>query len=147
MTRVPSDALVFLGATGDLAYKKVFPALQRLIRHGRLDVPVIGVAKAGWGLEQLRERARESVTKHGGLDRDAFAKLSELLRYVDGDYADPRTFEALRRERETDADLGVASDAGQAGEAVAAGGNQHEQAGADDQGAADGRGDAGQLAP
>ena len=98
MTRVSSDALVFFGATGDLAYKKIFPALQRLIRHGRLDVPVIGVAKAGWGLEQLRERARESVTKHGGLDRDAFAKLSGLLRYVDGDYADPRTFEALRRE-------------------------------------------------
>ena len=98
MTRISSDALVFFGATGDLAYKKIFPALQRLIRHGRLDVPVIGVAKAGWGLEQLRERARESVTKHGGLDRDAFAKLSELLRYVDGDYADPRTFESLRRE-------------------------------------------------
>ena len=97
MTRISSDALVFFGATGDLAYKKIFPALQRLIRHGRLDVPVIGVAKAGWGLEQLRERARESVTKHGGLDRDAFAKLSELLRYVDGDYADPRTFESLRR--------------------------------------------------
>lgn len=98
MSAVRSDALVFFGATGDLAYKKIFPALQRMVRHGRLDVPVIGVAKSGWGLEQLRERARDSLTKHGGLDPDAFARLSELLHYVDGDYADPRTFEALRGE-------------------------------------------------
>ena len=98
MTRVLSDALVFFGATGDLAYKKIFPALQRMVRHGHLDVPVIGVAKAGWDLDRLRERARDSVTMHGGLDRDAFARLSQLLRYVDGDYADPQTFETLRRE-------------------------------------------------
>jgi glucose-6-phosphate 1-dehydrogenase len=93
-----SDALVFFGATGDLAYKKIFPALQRLVRHGGLDVPVIGVAKAGWRREQLVERAGDSLEKHGGLDRDAFTKLSTLLRYVDGDYADPATFQALRRE-------------------------------------------------
>ena len=93
-----SDALVFFGATGDLAYKKIVPSLQAMIRRGNLDVPVIGVAKAGWTLDQLRERARESVTKHGGLDSDAFAKLTRLLRYVDGDYADPATFAALRRE-------------------------------------------------
>ncbi len=98
MSGQPSDALVFLGATGDLAYKKVFPALQRMIQHHGLDVPVIGVAKAGWGLDQLRERAQKSLAEHGGLDPAAFAKLSSLLRYVDGDYADPATFEALRRE-------------------------------------------------
>ncbi len=98
MTRPPSDALVFFGATGDLAYKKIFPALQRMVRQGTLDVPVIGVAKAGWGLEQLRERAADSLAKHGGIDPDAFKKLSGLLRYVDGDYGDPATFQALRRE-------------------------------------------------
>jgi glucose-6-phosphate 1-dehydrogenase len=94
-----SDALVFFGATGDLAYKKIFPALQALIRRGRLDVPVIGVAKQGWTVEQLRARARDSLATHGGgVDESAFAKLSALLRYVDGDYADPATFAALRRE-------------------------------------------------
>ena len=98
MSTQPSDALVFLGATGDLAYKKIFPALQRMIQHRGFQVPVIGVAKAGWGLDQLRERARESLVAHGGLDPEAFAKLSGLLRYVDGDYADPATFQAVRRE-------------------------------------------------
>jgi glucose-6-phosphate 1-dehydrogenase len=97
MSGPPSDALVFFGATGDLAYKKIFPALQRMARHGRLAVPVIGVAKAGWTLEQLRERARDSIARHGGVDEAAFARLSGLLRYVDGDYADSTTFEALRR--------------------------------------------------
>jgi glucose-6-phosphate 1-dehydrogenase len=92
-----SDALVFFGATGDLAFKKIFPSLQAMAKRGRLDVPVIGVAKAGWTLEQLRARAQDSVEKHGGLNRDAFAKLCGLLRYVDGDYRDPATFEALRR--------------------------------------------------
>jgi glucose-6-phosphate 1-dehydrogenase len=92
----PADALVFFGATGDLAYKKIFPALQAMIRHGALDVPVIGVAKAGWNLEQLRARARASVSEHGGLDEAAFRKLSGLLRYVDGDYADVETFRAVR---------------------------------------------------
>ncbi len=98
MSGASSDALVFFGATGDLAYKKVFPALQRMILHGRLDVPVIGIAKAGWGLEQFRDRAADSLARHGGIDRDAFGKLSGLLRYVDGDYADPATFDAVRRE-------------------------------------------------
>jgi glucose-6-phosphate 1-dehydrogenase len=92
-----SDALVFFGATGDLAYKKIFPALQAMIRHGHLDVPVIGVAKAGWNLDQLRERARDSVEKHGGIDSAAFEKLTGLLRYVDGDYNDPGTFQAIRK--------------------------------------------------
>jgi glucose-6-phosphate 1-dehydrogenase len=91
-----SDALVFFGATGDLAYKMIFPALQAMIHHGHLDVPVVGVAKAGWNLDQLRARARESLEKHGGVDEGAFGKLSELLRYVDGDYNDRKTFDALR---------------------------------------------------
>jgi glucose-6-phosphate 1-dehydrogenase len=97
MSGPQSDALVFFGATGDLAHKKIFPALQGMVRHGKLDVPVIGVAKAGWGLDRFRERAADSLEKHGGIDRDAFAKLSGLLRYVDGDYSDRATFEGLRR--------------------------------------------------
>jgi len=93
-----ADALVFYGATGDLAHKKIFPALQRLVKRGALDVPVVGVAKQGWTLEQLRERARDSLERHGGgADPDAFPKLLALLRYVDGDYAAPATFEALRQ--------------------------------------------------
>jgi glucose-6-phosphate 1-dehydrogenase len=93
-----SDALVFFGATGDLAYKKIFPALHAMAKRGHLNVPVIGVAKAGWGLDQLKARAQDSIEKHGGLDSAAFAKLASLLRYVDGDYKDPATFQALRRE-------------------------------------------------
>jgi glucose-6-phosphate 1-dehydrogenase len=95
---VHSDALVFFGATGDLAHKKIFPALHAMARRGHLDVPVIGVAKAGWNLEQFRARAKDSLEKHGGLDPAAFGKLQSLLRYVDGDYQDPSTFQALRRE-------------------------------------------------
>jgi len=93
-----SDALVFFGATGDLAYKKIFPSLQAMIKRGHLSVPVIGVAKAGWGLDQLKARAKDSLEKHGGLDPAAFARLSSLLRYVDGDYKDPATFQAIRKE-------------------------------------------------
>ncbi|HET6449642.1 MAG TPA: glucose-6-phosphate dehydrogenase [Conexibacter sp.] len=95
---VPSDALVFFGATGDLAYKQIFPALQSLIRHGKLDVPIVGVAKSGWELDDLRERARRSLEEHGGLDEPAFAQLVAHLRYIDGDYGDPATFDQLRRE-------------------------------------------------
>src|SRR6516225_3803942 len=98
MSEFQSDALVFFGATGDLAYKKIFPSLQAMVRRGHLSVPVIGVAKAGWTLDQLKARARDSVEKHGGLDRAAFARLCTLLRYVDGDYTDPATFAALRDE-------------------------------------------------
>ena len=95
---MPSDALVFFGATGDLAYKKIFPALQHMIRRGTLDAPVIGVAKSGWTIEQLRERARDSLTQHGGgVDEAAFTKLVQWLRYVDGDYQDPGTFDRLRQ--------------------------------------------------
>jgi len=98
MSEVPSDALVFFGATGDLAYKKIFPSLQAMVRRGHLNVPVVGVARAGWSLDQFKARARDSVEKHGGLDPAAFARLSALLRYVDGDYQDPSTFAALREE-------------------------------------------------
>ena len=93
-----SDALVFFGATGDLAYKKIFPSLMAMLKRGHLDVPVIGVAKAGWSIEQLRARARDSLEKHGPVDEAAFAKFCGLLRYVDGDYADDSTFARLRRE-------------------------------------------------
>src|ERR1700739_3352029 len=93
-----SDALVFFGATGDLAYKKIFPALQAMVKRGHLDVPVIGVAKGGWNLDRLRARAHDSVQEHGGVDPVPFEKLSSLLRYVDGDYSDPSTFQALRKE-------------------------------------------------
>jgi glucose-6-phosphate 1-dehydrogenase len=93
-----SDALVFFGATGDLAYKKIFPALQSMIKRGTLSVPVIGVAKAGWNLDQLKARAKDSLEQHGGLDAGAWEKLSSLLRYVDGDYSDPATFTAVRKE-------------------------------------------------
>ncbi len=91
-----ADALVFFGATGDLAYKKVFPAIQHLIKHGQLDVPIVGVAKSGWGLEQFKARARDSLAHHGGVDPNVFALLVERLRYVDGDYHDPETFVKLR---------------------------------------------------
>lgn len=93
-----SDTLVFYGATGDLAYKKIFPALQAMIKRGRLNAPVICVARARWNLDQLRARAHDSLEKHGGVDAAAFDKLSGLLRYVDGDYQDPATFQAIRKE-------------------------------------------------
>lgn len=96
-----SDAFVFFGATGDLAYKKIFPALQEMVCRGNLDMPVIGVAKSGWTLEQLRERVRASLEEHGGgLDEGAFEKLCRLLSYVDGDYNDLATFDELARRLE-----------------------------------------------
>ncbi len=98
MSNLHSDALVFFGATGDLAYKKIFPALQAMVKRGHLDVPVVGVAKAGWNLDQLRARAHDSLEKHGGIDPAAFEKLNGLLRYVDGDYQEPQTFAAIRKE-------------------------------------------------
>jgi len=93
-----SDALVFFGATGDLAHKKIFPALQALAKRGNLDIPVIGVAKAGWTLDQLKLRARDSVERYGGLDPDAFSRLSRRMDYIDGDYSDPATSQELRRK-------------------------------------------------
>jgi glucose-6-phosphate 1-dehydrogenase len=101
VTNSHSDALVFFGATGDLAYKKIFPALQAMVKRSHLNVPVVGVAKAGWTLDQFKARAHDSLEKHGGVDPDVFAKLSSLLHYVDGDYQDPKTFKALGTELKT----------------------------------------------
>lgn len=99
MSAPASDALVFYGATGDLARKKIFPALQRMVKAGVLDAPVIGVARRGWSLEKLQARARESVEQYGGgPDPEAFPRLMRMLRYVEGEYQSPATFEALRKE-------------------------------------------------
>src|SRR5690348_16578027 len=92
-----SDAFVFFGATGDLAYKQIFPALQALIKDGKLDMPVIGIARSGWDVEQLRKRAEDSLKEHGGVDKAAFAKLSGQMQYLDGDYGDAQTYEKLRK--------------------------------------------------
>ncbi len=94
-----SDALVFFGASGDLAFKKIFPALQSMVRRGHLDMPVIGVAKSGWDLEKFKARAKDSIAKHSTLDAAAFAKLCSLLKYIDGDYKDAATFTQLRGAR------------------------------------------------
>ena len=97
MTTPRSDALVFFGATGDLAYKQIFPALQAMARSGDLDMPVIGVARPDWTLEQFRARASASIAEHGGVDPDGFARLSAQLRYISGDYADPATYQKLKQ--------------------------------------------------
>jgi glucose-6-phosphate 1-dehydrogenase len=91
-----SDAFVFFGATGDLAYKKIFPALHALVRRGELDMPIIGMARAGWDVDKLRERARASIEHGGGIDGPTFDKLAGLLRYVDGDYSSPVTYQKLK---------------------------------------------------
>ena len=94
--RIHSDALVFFGATGDLAYKQIFPALQAMIRHGHLDTRIIGVAGRPWSSDQLREHARQSLTEHGGVNEAAFAKLSQQMQYISGDYGSPEVYEKLR---------------------------------------------------
>src|SRR5918995_6178475 len=94
--RPRSDALVFFGASGDLAYKKIFPALQAMARRGRLDFPVVGVGRSNWTREQLVERAKASVTENGGLDESGFAVLAARLRYVAGDYNDQATFDRIK---------------------------------------------------
>jgi glucose-6-phosphate 1-dehydrogenase len=96
MAQPLSDALVVFGVTGDLAFKQIFPALQAMVRHGHLNVPVVGVARSNYNLDQLRSRARESVEQHGPLDPAAFQKLCGLLRFVGGDYEDPGTYERLK---------------------------------------------------
>jgi len=93
-----SDALVFFGASGDLAHKQIFPALHAMVRHGHIDMPIIGVAKSGWDLERLKQRARDSIETHGGLDPQAFEKLCALLQYIDGDYRSPETYRILREK-------------------------------------------------
>ena len=95
-----ADAFVFYGASGDLAFKQIFPSLQDLVAAGELDIPIIGVASSDWSVDDLRARARESIEEHGTLDEDAFSRLAGLLRYVAGDYEDPKTYEALRDQLE-----------------------------------------------
>ncbi|HEU4856039.1 MAG TPA: glucose-6-phosphate dehydrogenase [Rhodanobacteraceae bacterium] len=97
MPTAKSDAFVFFGATGDLAYKQIFPALQALTRDGKLDMPVIGIARSGWKVAQLRKRAEDSLREHGGVDKAAFAKLSGQMQYLDGDYNDAQTYDKLRK--------------------------------------------------
>jgi len=97
MENLESDAFVFFGATGDLAYEQIFPALQAMIRHGHFDMPIIGVARSAKDLNGLRARARESIEKHGTLDPRAFAALSAKLQFVNGDYSSPETFTELRK--------------------------------------------------
>lgn len=98
MSEVTSDALVFFGATGDLAHKQIFPALQQLAKRGQLNMPVIGVAKSGWTLDQLKQSAQDSVEHYGGLDPEGFANLIKVLKYIDGDYTDAATFRELRQQ-------------------------------------------------
>jgi glucose-6-phosphate 1-dehydrogenase len=97
MEPAQSDALVFFGASGDLAFKQIFPALLGLVAGEGVDVPIVGVARAGWTVEQLRARAKDSVEQHGRADAAGLAKLLGLLRYVDGDYNDPQTFAQLKQ--------------------------------------------------
>src|SRR5512135_3050105 len=97
MAALSSDAFVFFGATGDLAYKQIFPALQRMIQRGHLDIPVIGVAGRAWTSDQLRARARQSLEEHGGVDPEAFAKLSSRLQYISGDYGQAEAYGRLRK--------------------------------------------------
>src|ERR1700751_1470852 len=98
MSQISSDAIVFFGASGDLAYKQIFPSLLRLVRDEGIRVPIIGVAKSGWNLEKFKERAKDSLEHHGGVDPDSLRLLTDLLRYVDGDYKDEATFVQLRKE-------------------------------------------------
>jgi glucose-6-phosphate 1-dehydrogenase len=98
MTAAYSDAFVFFGATGDLAYKQIFPALHGMIRDEGFNLPIIGVAKAGWTLDQLKARAKDSLAHHGCVDPAVCDKILDLLQYVDGDYNDPNTFAQLRAE-------------------------------------------------
>ncbi len=97
MDTTASDAFVFFGATGDLAHKKIFPALQALIHAGDLDMPIIGMARAGWTLDKLRERAHDSLENNGGVNAEAFAKLSAQMLYVGGDYGDQETYSRLKK--------------------------------------------------
>ena len=97
MTNNYSDALVFFGVTGDLAYKQIFPALQAIIRRGELDMPIIGVAGRPWKIEQLRAHVHESLEASGKVDPAAFDKLCSLLQYVSGDYNNAETYAKLRQ--------------------------------------------------
>ena len=96
MPEAKSDAFVFFGATGDLAYKQIFPALQAMMRRGHLDMPLIGIGRSAWTVDQFLARARDSIEKHGVVDEDAFQKLASRLQYISGDIADADTYRQLR---------------------------------------------------
>lgn len=96
MAPISSDAFVFFGATGDLAYKQIFPALHALARGGAFDMPIISVARSSWTIDALRARMRSSIEAHGTIDRAAFEKLAARLEYVSGDYDDPGTYTRIR---------------------------------------------------
>src|ERR1700722_9677409 len=96
MPALESDAFVFFGATGDLAYKKIFPALYAMVHRSGLSIPIIGMARGGWTLDKLKQRARESIEHDGNFEAGCFEKLAAQLRYVDGDYSDPQTFKKLK---------------------------------------------------
>src|SRR5260370_36751168 len=96
MNKPESDAFVFFGATGDLAYKKIFPALYAMVRRGGFHLPIIGMARAGWNLDKLKERARGSVQQSGDFDPARFYQLAALLPYGDAHYAHPETFAQLQ---------------------------------------------------
>src|SRR5258705_1389406 len=98
MNETHSDAFVFFGATGDLAFKKIFPSLQAMAGRGHLNVPVIGIGRSAPDLATLKDRARASLEKRGGVDPAVFEKLISSLRYVRGDNSDPATYAALRQE-------------------------------------------------
>src|SRR5689334_25154772 len=98
MSKLSSDAIVFFGASGDLAYKQIFPSLLRLVRDEGIRVPIIGIAKAGWDLNNFKDRAKDSLDKHGGVDPNSLQLFTSLLHYVDGDYMDEATFVRLRKE-------------------------------------------------
>lgn len=97
MSQVKSDALVFYGATGDLAYKKIFPALHMMVKRGNLDCPIIGVARGDYDLEKLRARAKESIENHGQYEEESYRKFCSLLAFVGGDYTDQETFLRIRK--------------------------------------------------
>src|SRR5690348_2439618 len=98
MDAVHSDALVFFGITGDLAFKKIFPALQSMIKHKSLSVPIIGVAGRPWTVDQILAQAHDSLEKYGGgVDQVAFDKLRSLLQYVSGDYKSEETYTKIRK--------------------------------------------------
>jgi glucose-6-phosphate 1-dehydrogenase len=98
MSRIESDAFVFFGITGDLAYKKIFPALQAMVKCGTLKAPVIGVARGEGGMDMLRQRAHQSIAEQGPVDEAAFARLMALMQDINGDYGDPETFRLLRQK-------------------------------------------------
>src|ERR1700758_2893998 len=92
-----SDAFVFFGATGDLAYKQIFPALQALVRRGQLQAPIVGVGRSKWSTQQLIDYAQASIKEHAKVDKHAFEQLASLIHYVEGDYEDAATYGKIRR--------------------------------------------------